>query len=88
MTQYLIIGVIVSWALLYATWVLVPAAARRAAAARLAAWARRCGLGESATENLQAKLAQSSACGECSRCAGCAKPPQPGPDVAGDHPRF
>lgn len=74
MTQYLVIAAIVLWAVLYSAWSLVPAAWRQAAAARLAAWAGRAGLGRERTRSLQATLARGGGCSACASCKGCAKP--------------
>jgi len=74
MTQYLIMGAIVLWAVLYSAWALMPAASRRAAAARVSGWASRFGLGKRAAQGLQARLAQAGGCGSCSGCSGCGKP--------------
>jgi len=95
MVQHLIVGLIVFAAALYSLWLLMPAAVRRAAAARLASLARRCGLGEQDTQRLQATLATHSSCGECDSCKGCATPaertpvamPQPGGNRRSGQPR-
>lgn len=95
MGQYIIVGLIVFAAALYAVWMLMPAALRRAAATPLASLARRCGLGEQQTQRLQATLATHSSCGECDSCKGCAKPaertaiamPQPGVNRRSGQPR-
>jgi hypothetical protein len=71
MIQYLIVGLIVGSALLYSVWALMPTALRRAAAGRLARFARRSGLGESGAQRLQAKLETGGACSECAQCKGC-----------------
>jgi hypothetical protein len=74
MIQYLIIAAIVVWALLYSTWILMPAGGRRALAGRVAGWASYCGLGEKQVLGLKARLAQRGGCGAWSTCAGCSKP--------------
>ncbi len=79
MIQYLIVGLLVSGALLYSVWALMPATLRRAAAGRLARFARRSGLGESGAQRLQAKLATASACSECAQCKGCGSGRSRGP---------
>lgn len=75
MIQHFIVGLIVFTAVLYSLWLLMPAAARRAASERLASLARRCGLGEQEAQRLQATLATHSSCGECESCKGCAAAP-------------
>jgi len=75
MTQYLVIAAIVFWAVLYSAWSLMPAASRKAAATRLAAWAGRAGLGSERARTLQATLARSGGCSACASCKGCAKRP-------------
>lgn len=72
MVQQLIVGLIVLAAALYSLWTLLPGDVRRAAAARLASLARRCGLGEQDSRRLQATLAAHSSCGDCDGCKGCA----------------
>ena len=74
MIQYLIIAVIVLWALLYSAWSLMPAGARRTFAQRTAGWARHFGLREKHAQGLQARLAKPAECGACSSCPGCGKP--------------
>ena len=76
MLQYLIVGLIVGGALLYSVWALMPAAARRGGAARLARAARRSGLGEPGAQRLQAQLESAGSCSECARCKGCATGPR------------
>jgi len=71
MIQYLIIFLIVLWALLYSAWSLMPAPARRTLAQRAGGWARRIGLGEKQAQGLQTRLAQTADCGACSSCKGC-----------------
>jgi len=73
MTQYLIIGAVVSWAVLYSAWSLGSPAWRRAVAAQLAGWARRAGLSRERAHTLKLKLGKSGGCGECALCHGCAK---------------
>ena len=79
MVQYLIVGLIVGAALLYSVWALLPAGLRGLAAARLAGWAARSGMGEKRARRLQLTLATAGSCGECAQCKGCAtgKPQQP-----------
>lgn len=74
MTQSLIVGLMVGCASLYSLWVLLPAALRRAAAARLARHAGRWGLGEAHAARLRATLETAGACSECAKCKGCATP--------------
>jgi hypothetical protein len=73
MSQYLIIGAAVLWALLYSAWALMPGAWRRYCAARVAGWARRLGAGEQRADVLQARLVRPTGCSECSSCAGCGR---------------
>lgn len=77
MIQYLIIAVIVLWALLYSAWSLMPAGTRRALARAAVGWARCAGLGDRQAQELQDKLAQPVACGACSTCSGCSKADRP-----------
>lgn len=78
MVQQLVVGLIVLVAAFYSLWTLMPGAARRKAAARLASLARRCGVGQQGSERLQAKLAAHGSCSDCDSCKGCATPPRPG----------
>lgn len=71
MVQYLIVGLIVVAAAVYAAWLLAPAGARRAGAGVLAAMARRLGLGSQASARLETKLAQHGGCGDCKACKQC-----------------
>lgn len=80
MTQYLVIAVIVFWAVIYSAWSLMPAGMRRAAAARVAAWAGRAGLGRERASTLQATLARGGGCSACASCKGCAKPGAENPE--------
>lgn len=73
MIQILIVAFIVAAAAGYAAWVLMPAAWRRAGAARLA---RRLGLAPARAQQLQARLEGASACGECASCKGCGGAPR------------
>jgi hypothetical protein len=74
MTQYLIIGAIVVWAVLYSMWSLMPAAWRRGAAARIASRAA-AGLGTERARALEATLSRSGTCSDCAECKGCVRPP-------------
>jgi hypothetical protein len=87
MLQDIIVGLVVVAAVLYTLWLLMPLAPRRAAAARLASLARRCGLGEQESLRLQATLATHSSCGECASCKGCAVPAIGKATVAMPRPR-
>jgi hypothetical protein len=75
MTQYLLVGLIVAAAVLYSAWTFMPAAWRRACAARLAAQAARSGLAPAAATTLQLHLERAGGCSDCASCKGCAKPP-------------
>ncbi len=79
MLQYLIVALVVGAALVYSVWVLLPAGLRGLAAARLAGWATRSGMGEKKAQRLQSTLASAGSCSECAQCKGCAtgKPQQP-----------
>jgi CBS domain containing-hemolysin-like protein len=77
MTQLLIAASIVAAALAYSAWVLMPAAWRRAAAARLARRAVRSGLALERVRALQTRLEGAGGCGECAKCKGCASPAPP-----------
>jgi hypothetical protein len=79
MLQYLIVALIVGVALLYSAWALLPAGLRGLAAARLAGWAARSGMGEKKAQRLLSTLATTGSCSECAQCKGCAtaKPQQP-----------
>ena len=87
MLQNIIVGLVVVAAVLYTLWLLMPVAPRRAAAARLASLARRCGLGEQESLRLQATLATHSSCGECASCKSCASPAIGKATVAMPQPR-
>jgi hypothetical protein len=80
MTQYFIVGLIVAAALLYSAWTMMPAAWRRAGAARVAARATRSGLAAQTARELQLRLERAGGCSDCSSCKGCAK----GADSPGD----
>jgi hypothetical protein len=82
MIQSLIAGVMVIAALLYSAWVFMPAAWRRAGAARLARQAGRSGMQAQAARQLQSRLERASACGECASCKGCQPAPQQGTTTA------
>lgn len=73
MVQYLVVGMIVAAAVLYSAWTLMPAAWRRAGAAKLAARAARSGLAPQAARELQVRLERAGTCSECASCKGCAK---------------
>ena len=77
MLQYLIVGLIVSAALAYSVWALLPAAVRGLAATRLAGWASRSGMAEPKAQRLRARLATAGACSECAQCKGCASGSKP-----------
>lgn len=72
MVQSLIVSLIVAAAALYCAWIFMPAALRRAIAARLARQASRSGLDAATARALQSRLERTSACGECASCKGCA----------------
>lgn len=72
--QLLLVGGIVAGASLYAGWKLMPAAIRRALAARGAALARRLGLSDANARRVESKLATGGACGSCDSCKACATP--------------
>jgi hypothetical protein len=74
MVQSVLVAVIVTAAVLYSAWLFMPGAARRSAAARLAAFATRCGMGERRSLRLQARLVSHSGCGDCESCKGCSPP--------------
>ena len=74
MLQTLIVGLIVTVAALYSVWALMPALARRKAAAWLARQASRRGLAAADAERLQSALASAGSCNECSSCKGCSSP--------------
>jgi hypothetical protein len=74
MLQHLIVAMIVMAAALYSGWSLMPAGARRAAAARLAARAMRWGLADERAQELERSLAAGGNCTDCSSCKGCATP--------------
>ena len=76
MIQSLIAGAIVIAALFYSAWVFMPAAWRRAGAARMAQQASRSGMQAQAARQLQARLEGASACGECAGCKGCGPAPR------------
>jgi len=71
MLQSLIVALIVAAALLYSGWIFMPAALRRASAARVARLASRFGLGEHSSQRLRSRLEKTSACSECAQCKGC-----------------
>lgn len=73
MTQYLIIGLLVLWAVLYSALSLMPSAWRRALAARLATWADRAGVGTNRAQALESSLRTTGSCTECAACNGCAR---------------
>jgi hypothetical protein len=71
MLQHLIVAMIVMAAALYSGWSLMPAGARRSAAARLAARAARWGLGDARAHELERSLAAGGGCSDCSSCKAC-----------------
>ena len=77
MTQLLIVAFIVAAALAYSAWVLMPAAWRRAGAARLARGVARSGVAQERARALQARLERAGGCGDCASCKGCASPAPP-----------
>jgi hypothetical protein len=87
MVQTLFVGVIVLAATLYSVWILLPATVRPAFASRLAALARKFGVGKHRTEQLQQRLAKGGGCGACDGCHGCAVPTgrSEAPVTAGDY---
>jgi hypothetical protein len=78
--QAAIVCVVVATASSYATVKLMPAAWRRALAARAASWASQVGLSDATARRVEAKLSSGGACGSCDSCKACAKPA--GQDVA------
>jgi hypothetical protein len=79
MTQSLIIGAIVVWAVIYSAWSLMPAGLRKSAATRVASWVGRAGLGSERTRALEVTLARTGSCSECAECKGCARAPAGSP---------
>ena len=74
--QHLLVFVIVATSVSYALLKFMPAAARKALAARVASWAARSGLSEVHARRVEAKLASGGACGSCDSCKACATTPK------------
>jgi hypothetical protein len=72
MTQYVVIGAAVLWALLYSGWSLMPAGWRRSLARRLGGWAARSRLGRERARSLESTLLRTGGCSACDSCKGCA----------------
>jgi alkylhydroperoxidase family enzyme len=72
MVQSVIVALIVAAAALYSVWLFLPAAWRRALAARVARQAGSAGLGSGQVQALQARLERAPGCGDCASCRGCA----------------
>jgi alkylhydroperoxidase family enzyme len=83
MLQYLIVGLIVAAAVAYSAWTFLPAAWRRAGAARLAHQAHRTGLDAGKAQALRTRLERTAACGECANCKGCGPARSTGPTAQG-----
>jgi hypothetical protein len=83
MLQQLIVGLIVSAAIGYSVWAVLPAGLRGSAAARLARLALRAGIGEAGARSLQSRLDKAGSCSECARCKGCASGIRRGPESGG-----
>ncbi len=76
--QGLIVAMIVAFAMVYASIKFMPAAYRRALAARAAALVSRWGVSEVNARRVEAKLASGGACGSCETCKACVTPPEEG----------
>jgi hypothetical protein len=76
MTQHIVAGLIVGYALLYSAWALLPAALRLRMAAAMGQMALRTGMRTAAVERLQEAVTAQGGCSECSSCErGCQQPP-------------
>lgn len=73
--QHVLVFVIVAASVTYALLKFMPAAARKAVAARIASWAMRSGLSDVFARRVEAKLASGGACGSCDSCKACATTP-------------
>jgi alkylhydroperoxidase family enzyme len=71
MVQSVIVALIVAAAALYSVWLFLPAAWRRALAARVARQAGDAGLASGKVQALQARLERAPGCGDCASCRGC-----------------
>jgi hypothetical protein len=80
--QLLMVSVIVVVAVTYALLKFMPAAARKAVAARVAIWAAGAGLSAVQARRVEAKLASGGACGSCDSCKACATTPMKDGDEA------
>ena len=82
MMQGLVVAMIVAFATVYASIKFMPAAYRRALAARAASLVARWGMSKINARRVEAKLASGGACGSCETCKACATPTEIGDAVA------